>query len=111
MSAEEYWYGDPDDLANYIHAYNKRRMQDTEQAWLIGQYVLCALHCSPIPVGLILNQKDIADLPPYPPNPAIRNTDTGQTPKLTEEEMRQRKVDLERIKLLMFRNQQQMAKL
>lgn len=109
MSAEEYWYGDPDDLANYIHAYNRKRMQEAEQAWLIGQYVLCALQCSPVPVGIILDKKDVSAMPPYPHNPACQTFE--QTPKLTAEEIKQRNADIERIKMMKAMCRQKTAKL
>lgn len=109
MSAEEYWYSDPDDLANYIHVYNTKRMQETENAWLVGQYVLSALHCAPVPVGLILDKNDIANMPPYPSNPMLQNEE--QNTKSTEAEIRQRCADLERIKMEMAMCRQRTAKL
>ena len=43
---QEYWFGDPLMVRAYYKAYQLRREQVDEEAWLTGQYVLGALNAT-----------------------------------------------------------------
>lgn len=96
-------------LENYAHLYENRRKQADEDAWLVGRYVLSALQCQPVPVGLILDSKMLKDMPEYPQEPLL-SKGKNQQPRLSEKEIRQRNADLERIKMLKAMYTQSMVK-
>ena len=109
MTPDEYWFGDPAMLENYAHLYESRRKQADEDAWLTGRYVLSALQSHPVPVWLALSDKCLKDMPEYPQEPLLSKKESQQ-PRLSEEEIRQRNADLERIKMLKVMYKQSMAK-
>ena len=109
MTPDEYWFGDPAMLENYAHLFeNKRRLAD-EDAWNSGRYWSYALQSHPVPVWLALSEKCLKDMPEYPQEPLLSKKESQQ-PRLSEEEIRQRNADLERIKMLKVMYTQSMAK-
>ena len=98
MTSEEYWYGNPDNLENFSHAFKKKMLLQEQNNWEIGQYVLSALQCSPVPVYLILDNKQCEKLPKYPQRPIQMEQEKQNRP--SPEKCQQIQKDYLRIQIL-----------
>lgn len=98
MSIEEFWYGNPKWLGNYVSAHNRRQQDFDQQAWLIGAYVKQAIQSSVAPTMLLLDSKALDKLPKYPNSPMSNEENTANG--LSAEEYAQRSRDIERIRML-----------
>lgn len=94
MTPEQYWYGSPSLLGNYLEAHNRRQKDMISQCWLTGAYVRAAIGSSIQVIG-ILGEHD--KLPEYP---SLEEA-TEQKPKLSAEEIALRQSQLDRINMAM----------
>lgn len=101
MTSEEYWYGNPDNLENYSHVYKKKLLLQEQNNWSMGQYVLSALQCSPVPIYLILDNKQCDKLPKYPQSPFEAEREKANLP--SPEKWKQMQKDYMRIQTLQNR--------
>ena len=108
MTSEEYWYGNPDNLENFSHAFKKKMLLQEQNNWEIGQYVLSALQCSPVPVYLILDSKQCEKLPKYPQSPLQTEQEKQNRP--SPEKCQQIQKDYLRIQILKNRYSRSMNK-
>ena len=78
MSPEQYWDGEYGLKRAYRKAYrmrveNEQKLADRNN-WYMGQYIIMALHCTPLLVGG-LNVKNTTRLPNYPDKPFLEEAE------------------------------------
>lgn len=104
MSVDEYYYGDPFLFECYYDAYEFKRKQTEYDKWDIGAYFKCALNSTILASTPLLDKqslekvkRSIPDFPNRPGTEPIKENVLGGE-KMSEEEIQQLKLNIERIK-------------
>ena len=81
-----------------VYSFKKKMLLQEQNNWEIGQYVISALQCSPVPVYLILDSKQCEKLPKYPQSPIQTEQEKQNRP--SPEKCQQIQKDYLRIQIL-----------
>lgn len=87
MTADEFWYGDPELFYNYARVYELKQKNEHQNIWQIGARVKQVLDSSIIFTSMA-DKKTAKNLPEYPECPYTENSDN--------EVMGENEIDLQR---------------
>lgn len=69
MTAEEFWFGDPELFFNYIRVYEAKAKKEQQYIWQIGARFCQALMAIPVvPLGVV-DKNAVNSMPKYPDCP------------------------------------------